>query len=330
MTSERPATRVRIWRGVAMIVVLAVAVAGFVTWTCWSRIAVALAPAKSAVRSRSAAALAADDLFWRTFHSAKYEGIQSTLEVLTAAYLQTPGDAVTASHIAWLHFWRVAERKRLPNAPATITDDVLLARRYFEESVNLNPHDPRTQGFLASALMSEGQVQGDERLVRHGYFAMQDAIRAWPAFNLFTAGYVLSDLPTDSDQFQEGLEDQWKDLDACAGERIDRLHPDLSKYMGKIKDQRACLNTRIAPHNIEGFLLNMGDMLVKSGNWQLAQEIYGDARLSPQYGAWPFAAVLEDRIRNAELNVAEFVRGKNPSTPVMVDSAFSCMACHED
>ena len=31
--------------------------------------------------------------------------------------------------------------------------------------------------------------------------------------------------------------------------------------------RRACWNSRIAPHNLEGFFLNMGDMLVKSGDW---------------------------------------------------------------
>jgi hypothetical protein len=141
VTSEIAATPARVERRVAMIGALAAAVAGIVTWTYWSRISVAFAPVKSAVRTRSAAALAADDLFWRIFHSGDYEGIPSTLEVVNAAYLQTPGDAIAASHIAWLHFWRVAERRRLQRVRAIITDDVLLARRYFEETVRLNPHD---------------------------------------------------------------------------------------------------------------------------------------------------------------------------------------------
>ena len=299
-------------------------------WARFDRIIVALTPAKVATHQRSAAALAADQLFWHTFHGGDYKAIQPALEAGTAAYLQTPGDAITASHIGWLHIWRVAERARVPAAPATITDDVILARRYFEESVRLEPHDPRTQGFLASAMMSEGQVEGDARLTLRGYLAMHDAVRAWPAFNLFTAGYVLSDRPLQSAQFREALDDQWKNLDACAGSRIDRSHPGFSKFMDKIKDRRACLNTSAAPHNIEGFFLNMGDMLVRTGQWRLAQEIYADAKLSPQYAAWPFGAILEDRIRNAQRNVVPFGSGGDRTNPLMVDSAFSCMACHQN
>jgi hypothetical protein len=50
-----------------------------------------------------------------------------------------------------------------------------------------------------------------------------DAIEAWPEFNLFTAGYVMSRLPADSPRFKEGLEWQWRTLDVCVQERIDRV-----------------------------------------------------------------------------------------------------------
>jgi hypothetical protein len=36
----------------------------------------------------------------------------------------------------------------MDSVPATITDDILLARRYFQEAVTLNPADARTLGFL--------------------------------------------------------------------------------------------------------------------------------------------------------------------------------------
>ena len=311
--------------GVALVSVLSL-----LTWVSRDYLAIALTPAKISTRSRSQAAIDADKLFWQTFHTGNYNGIERALEVVTAAYLQTPGDAITASHVGWLHIWRVSERARLVAPPSTITDDVILARRYFEESVRLAPHDARTQGFLASAMLAEGQVQGDERLTRRGYFAMHAAVRAWPAFNLFTAGYVLSSQPVQSREFREALDDQWQNLETCVGQRIDRFRPDIAQYIGKIKDRRACLNTPIAPHNVEGFFLNMGDMLVKSGEWQLATVVYEDARLSPQFQSWPFIAVLNDRIRNAQRNVTPFSMGAAGGPPLMVNSAFSCMACHEN
>jgi hypothetical protein len=92
-----------------------------------------------------------------------------------AAYLTNPADAVSASHIGWLHIWRLAERQRLTTIPATITDDAILARRYFQEAVALNPADARYLGFLAAAVLAEGQIHQDEKLTRRGYFMLLDA-----------------------------------------------------------------------------------------------------------------------------------------------------------
>jgi hypothetical protein len=316
-------------RFLTIVLVLGVAI-GLLAGAGYRQIAIWSAPPKRVIAARSAAAVAADSVFWNTFHGGRYDQIQGTIEGLARAYVVTPNDAVTASHLGWMHIWRIAERTRLASAPAAITEDMLLARRYFDESVQLNPSDPRTQGFLASAMLGEGSIQHDERLVRRGYFKMLDAIAAWPAFNLFTAGYVVSGAPAPSKQFREGLEWEWRDLDVCAGQKIDRANPDFTHLLAHVKDRRACLNTWIAPHNAEGFFLNMGDMLVKAGHWQTARTAYANAKLLPEYGTWKFAPVLEDRIRNAQSNVARFSgHDPDPGTGMMGDSAFSCMGCHQ-
>ncbi|MGH8138533.1 MAG: hypothetical protein ACREVV_10105 [Steroidobacteraceae bacterium] len=314
-------------------IILALLVVGGGVWALWDRIAVMVAPKKEAIASRSETASRADDLFWNTFHNAEYDRIQSTLEALTAAYLQTPNDAKTAAHIAWLHNWRIAERARMDSPPATITDDTIVARRYFEEAVKLDPSDARYLGFLAGHTLAEGTVNKDERLTRKGYFMMRDAIKAWPEFNLFTGGFVMSRLPAESPRFQEGLGWQWRTLDLCIDGKLDRANPDYSPYMAKETtrgSKRVCWNSWIAPHNLEGFFLNMGDMLVKSGDWQTAQKIYANARLSRTYAVWKYRSVLEDRLHRARENVAVFnATGKVSTARMMIDSEFSCMACHQ-
>lgn len=71
-------------------------------------------------------------------------------------------------------------------------------------------------------------------------------------------------------------------------------------------------------------------MLVKSGDWQTAQKIYANAKLSKVYGNWKYQAVLDDRIKHAQDNVAllnspnETAKGR-----IMINSEFSCMACHQ-
>jgi hypothetical protein len=156
------------------------------------------APAKPASPSRTELARQADAVFWQTLHGGRYDDTGKALEIQTAAYLENPGDATTAAHAGWLHIWRLAESSRLPQVPATITVDAVMARKYFEEAVRLQPGDARFQGFLGSATLAEASIHKDEKLTRRGYYILLDSVAAWPEFNLFTAGYSLSRLPADS------------------------------------------------------------------------------------------------------------------------------------
>jgi uncharacterized protein YceK len=292
------------------------------------------APKKQAATSRSPQALSADELFWSTLHGADYEHIAPALEAETAAYLSATNDAVATAHVGWLHIWRLAERHRLTAVPATITDDATLSRKYFEEAVALNPDDARYLGFLASATLSEGNIHHDEAETRRGYYLMLDAIKAYPEFNLFTAGYTMSGQPADSDRYKQALEWQWQNLDVCVGEKVDRKSAAYAKYMPQATDKgikRVCWNTWIAPHNFEGFFLNMGDMQVKSGDWQTGRKLYENAKLSSTYEQWKFREVLEQRIRDAQQNVAAFNAKPDAANhkPLMGASSFSCVACHQ-
>src|SRR5882757_4528879 len=272
-------------------------------------IAVTTAPQKKATPARTEAALKADGLFWDTLHGAKYDQIPAALGAVTGAYLANPSDPVTAAHAGWLHIWRLAESARLDTVPATITDDAILARRYFDEAVKLHPGEARYLGFLASATLAEGNIHKDEKLTRTGYYQMLDAVDAWPEFNLFTAGYTMSRQPADSKRYQQALQWQWETLDVCVGDKIQRANPGFAKYMSLATTEgkkRVCWNSWIAPHNFEGFFLNMGDMLVKAGDWETARKIYANAKLSPTYAQWKFRGVLEQRIRDAQANVAVF------------------------
>lgn len=294
------------------------------------------APAKQAIATRTDTAQRADALFWRTFHGGDYDGIPRALEAVKGAYLQSPTDPVSAAHVGFLHVWRIAERARLDAVGPSITDDSALARRYFGEALAMNPSEARYQGFLATTMLAEASIHKDEKLRRRGYYAMLDAVDAWPEFNLFTAGYVLSNQPPESEHFKQGLEMQWRTLDLCSGTSVDRRNPAFKAYMHLQTQQgpkRVCWNSWIAPHNFEGFFLNMGDMLVKAGDWATAQKIYANAKLSDTYTSWKHRAVLESRIEQAQANVAAFnapSRGKASGDAVMmVNSRFACMGCHQ-
>ena len=298
--------------------------------------AVQTAPAKTPVATRSEAAVRADGLFWQTLHSGDYDGIPKAMQAVKAAYLQAPGDATTAAHVGFLHIWRLSESARMPTLSPSITDDAVLARKYFQEAVALNPAEARYQGFLGATMLAEGAIHKDEKITRQGYFTLLDSIDAWPEFNLFTAGYVMSAQPSDTARFKQALAWQWRTLDECAGTAVDRSVASFSAYMPQQTQEgkkRVCWNSWIAPHNFEGFFLNMGDMLVKSGDWQTAQKIYANARLSPDYAQWKFSPTLEARIIQAQANVSVFNTAQRGTAVgdavIMNNSRFSCMACHQ-
>ena len=83
------------------------------------------APGKTPSVSRSEQAKTADAL-----HGGRYEELPNVLEALTAAYVEDPRDAQTAAHIGFSHVWRFTERARLDTQSATITDELVLARRW--------------------------------------------------------------------------------------------------------------------------------------------------------------------------------------------------------
>ncbi|HSW70631.1 MAG TPA: hypothetical protein VLH77_01470, partial [Gammaproteobacteria bacterium] len=122
--------------------------------------------------------------------------------------------------------------------------------------------------------------------------------------------------------------------DRCTNTKINRTNPDYRPFMvlettqGR---QRACWNSWIAPHNFEGFFLNMGDMLVKQGDWQTGIKIYKNARLSRTYSSWPYRDRLEKRIQNAKENVAYFRKENEPSPDrrILFNSGYGCAACHQ-
>jgi hypothetical protein len=78
--------------------VIAGPIVGQMKWHHGSTHAQEKAAEKSAATARTSSARLADDLFWQTFHGGQYENIQHALDVLTAEYLKTPNDAVTAAN----------------------------------------------------------------------------------------------------------------------------------------------------------------------------------------------------------------------------------------
>lgn len=68
--------------------------------------------------------------------------------------------------------------------------------------------------------------------------------------------------------------------------------------------------------------------MVKSGDWQRAQQIYANAKHLHSYASWEFADLLEAGIEQVQENVAAFNEAPDaPVRPIMINSKFACVAC---
>jgi hypothetical protein len=300
------------------------------------KIALLTIPKNKPIQSTSPLAHQAQRYFWQTLHSGRYQDISKADYLLTAAYLENPNDPAIAAHLGFLHIWKITERNRLAGENPLITNEIILSQNYFSDANELEPDNAIYEGFLGAVQLMEGKVFQDERQELKGYFTLKRAIAKWPQFNYFTAGYPMSSLPPESKFFHEGLEWQWLTLDSCIGKKINRKNPDYNIYMTEesqphLGKGRACWNSSIAPYNFEGFFMNMGDMLVKSGDWQTGILIYKNARLAKNYSTWPYREMLEKRISNARQNVRYFQQdaSRDPNHTIMFNSGYGCMACHQ-
>lgn len=286
--------------------------------------------------SNTPLATTAETHFWTALHGGQYEQIPLLTKLLTNAYLQNPNDPQLAAHLGFVHIWKITERAREKHIEPTIVNEIILAEKYFSDAVTLNPQDARMQGFLGDSMLITGKIFHDQRQQVRGYYQLKAAIAMWPEFNLFTAAFPMSTLDPKTVQFKEGLEWLWQTLTLCAGEKINRAHPDFTPYLYRETQSgplRACWNSWIAPHNFEGYFLNMGDMLVKNGQWQTAISIYNNAKLSKTYQDWPYKKMLENRIVHAQENVANFQRPPSklsPDATLLFDSGYGCAVCHQD
>jgi hypothetical protein len=300
-------------------------------------LAVATAPARVAVHATSAKARDADAYFWKTLHEGNYAAIPDVIEAMTDAFVDNPNDPDLARRLAFLHAWRLVERNRLDRIPGNIAEHALLSERYYNESHLLDPSDHRTLGAVAILRMLNGILLHDEKAVREGYHLGLVANRKWPEFNYFTTATALATLPHTDSKFQEAVGWQWKLLDTCGSwqDFEDNLTKEefAKRYPGS---KRVCWDSDIAPHNMEGTLLHMGDMLVKSGDWQAGVDIYQRIKKVRYYDTWPLKEFLAERIENAQSNVEAFRRDytleltQRITRPAMLlHTGYYCVSCHQ-
>jgi hypothetical protein len=304
--------------------------------TACDDLAVKFAPKKTAKLSATELSKKAHAYFLDSLSAGSYENLPEAMRLLTAAYLQNPRDGSIAFHLGMAHLWKVAERSREPVRDPTITDHLILADKYLSEAHRLDPSDARIPGFEGSVKMALGSLHQDEALKRRGYFILKDGMKAYPEFNFFTMSFVLSNAPRTDPKFADAIDYAWKNVDLCVGHPVGRtasdakrLAADFPSVIAAGSKDRACQNPPSAPHNMEGFFLHMGDILVKKGDVETGREIYALAKAAPTYSSWPYGNVLDTRIDQAGARAQAFASGVQPPPELMFQSRYACTGCHQ-
>ncbi len=323
------------------MIAYAMALLASIALTGCGQVAVWLAPNRVPETATDSASESARTAFRTTLENGQYQHLDGVTEQLTRAYLVHPNDARTNLYLGMAHLWAVAERDRLKPVPARIIERLALADFYLGEATRLAPDDARVAGFQAAARMAMGSVHADERWKRMGYFQAKDAISKYPEFNLFVLSSAMAQLPSHDPGLNEAEDALWRTLDECFGHSVDRtrydakaLHSEVAlaqkNFNGSRRD-RACFNSVLAPHNIEGFFLHFGDVLAKKGKQTDAEAMYRLASASPTYASWPYRQVAEIRLASLSMHVERFRKAKSTEDEpeMMARASYACVACHQ-
>jgi tetratricopeptide (TPR) repeat protein len=275
--------------------------------------------------------------FWEQFHKGNLNNLDSIINKLDVAYKIDSTNVLTNAHLGFAHIWALSEWQRIPNVGSQIKEHAYLSYKHFSKAYELNPNDKRILGFLGDIQMAYGSISGSKKMQRKGYFKGLKSIKEWPEFNKFTIGVTFAGSNPNSKFFQKALDWQWTTLEDCFTSTIDKTNPNLKEFISKeipahnLGRDRACYNSWIAPHNIEGYFLHMGDMITKTGDYTTAIKIYELAKSSPNYNTWTFKEILNNRIINAERNTKTFLdkTQKGIDNVIINNSGNLCMSCHK-
>lgn len=296
-------------------------------------------------KSKEEISLSANRFMWDHLHQGNYDSIPAILNKLNEAYNNDPQDKSTTAHLGFVHLWAFSERVR-HNPDSSIAEHVILSNRFFKEAIELDPQDARLKGFQSATDICEGAISLKLFMIAKGYVNGFRSVNEWPQFNKFAVSLVGSQSRKNSILYQLAIKYQWELVDDCSCKDLskktimknpEQVFKDLFAELSRNKDpliNRACKNSWIAPHNLEGFFLNFGDMLVKQGRFKEAKEIYNAAKLCPGYKEWPFAKVIDQRIADIKINNELFNRPLElinipPGTQLFINSEMSCVACHQ-
>jgi hypothetical protein len=286
---------------------------------------------------------AAIERFWAIFHGNDYDAIPDVQAQLAEALRHDPNQATLYALLGATHFWHIGEFTRDPQPnPRVLQQDMPLAVRLFQKALDLDydgghligyVHDDHLPGYLGITTVHAGQQSNDPGLIAKGDQILDYAVYQFPEFNNFNRWAAHNTDPKDSESYTKALDSLWQALDSCIGGSLDRIYPDAGPYLAlqtSVGRKKACWSAgNIAPHSFEGFMLNLGNGLVKAGQVEVAKVIYANAKYADNYATWPYRGVLE-AVAAADLDAraALYADADPANDPPLGVPNRGCAYCH--
>ena len=269
-------------------------------------------------RHPSAPAAEGEAAFWDTLW-ADQERSDEALRLLEQAVRQDPRDGRSQFLLGMLHLYRsteaCAEFDFLHLCDAAKAEG-LAAQEPLDRASELLARDSRVPGFRAATSYANGFEQHDAARLLLGMQQIEAAIDANPLFNSFDAFAVVAPILPASDPYYQNRILPLVDLIFRSAACVGKL-PEI------------CNDTGMAPHNIEGTTLLLGDIAAKGGRLASAQLWYTIGQTFGHSMAYRYQGYLDERLRNAADRVMRYQDADPTNDPPLIGGGGgSCIYCH--
>jgi len=296
-----------------------------------------------AVRSHRSSSNGAIEHFWSIYHGNDYGAIPTVQAELQAALNRDPDNATLYALLGATHFWHFGEYTRDAKPDMSVLQqDMPTAVQLFQKALDLDyngghplgyVNDDHLPGYLGITMVHAGQISNNSGTIVQGDQVLEYAVYQFPEFNNFNRWAAHNTEQKDTAAYKKALDSLWQGLDACVGGSIDRRNPDIGPYLHlqtAVGRKKACWSEGdLAPHSLEGYMLNLGNGLVKAGDMNAARIVYANAKYAKNYAAWPYRQVLE-AIAASDLNAraALYADGDPSNDPPLGVPNRGCVYCH--
>jgi hypothetical protein len=286
-------------------------------------------PAAGDAGPSAPSAAAAQQALWDAMHAADPKAGEAAIAQLQAVYAANPKNPHNTLLLGAGSMWLVAESGRDPASAGAIGQKYgPMAGQYLQEAHGMNPTYGFITSFVGFLLFDQGSNTSNDGMVTQGKQLIDQGLSQSPLSGWFFELLEAERVPPNDPQVQKALDGAWTYYDTCAGQPIDRTHPDFSAYFAKGPGTQFCASDDISPFATQGLMFHFGDLLVKQGKVDLAKTVYESVQASPGFDKWPHKDTLNARLGSDLAARAAAYNGDPKTWPALGEPPYSCTICH--